>query len=73
MIKKGILSSTNSKEILVCTNLFINRAIPVTPPSKNPLGSKKAFKPILAKTIPSAICAYSDRDFMSLLLFESMS
>ena len=46
---------TNSNEMSTPITLLTNRAIPVTPPSIKPLGNKKAFKPILARIIPSAI------------------
>ena len=54
-IKKGMLKRTNNTEILISTWVFTRSAIPVTPPSKNPLGNKNALSPILANIIPSII------------------
>jgi hypothetical protein len=46
------------------SNFLLNKiAIPVAPPSRNPLGSKKALRPILERAIPIAICTYSESDF----------
>lgn len=54
-IKKGILKRTSKMEILISTCDFTNKAIPVTPPSKNPLGKRNALRPILANIIPIVI------------------
>ena len=35
--------------------------MPATPPSKKPFGNKKVLSPILASTIPKAICPYSEK------------
>ena len=45
-------------------------AIPVTPPSKKPFGNKKALSPILARTIPRAICPYSEKKLYAFECFK---
>ena len=47
---------------------FTNIAIPVTPPSRNPFGNKKALRPILANMIPMAIWKYSESDRLIVLV-----
>ena len=47
--KKGIDTTGRIREISKSDNSLINMAIPVTPPSRKPLGNKKAFKPMLAR------------------------
>lgn len=53
--KKGKLTNTSTNEMFVPNNSLNKIAIPVAPPSKNPLGKRKAFNPILAKMIPTPI------------------
>jgi hypothetical protein len=43
------------KEISISNSSLSNMAIPVAPPSRNPLGIKNILRPILAKKIPIAI------------------
>ena len=53
--KKGMLAINNITEMFI-SKIWLNKiAIPVTPPSKKPFGSKKALRPMLAKTIPRHI------------------
>lgn len=47
--KKGTETTGKIKDISQSNNLLNKMAIPVAPPSKNPLGNKKALSPILAK------------------------
>jgi hypothetical protein len=54
-----MLQSSNAKEIFISNTRLSKIAIPVAPPSKNPLGSKNAFKPILASMMPRKIWRYS--------------
>jgi ABC-type microcin C transport system permease subunit YejE len=53
-IKKGTVINGRIIEISTLINLLNKMAIPVTPPSKKPLGSKKALRPILASKIAKA-------------------
>ena len=48
---------------------LISNAMPVTPPSRKPFGSKKAFRPILANKMPTPICEYSNITFLIFKLF----
>ena len=50
--RKGKLKTINKREISIPISLLIRMAIPVTPPSKNPFGSKKAYNPMLASVMP---------------------
>lgn len=53
--KNGTVMMGREYEISNPVSSLTRIAIPVTPPSKKPLGSKKAFKPILANKIAKAI------------------
>lgn len=61
--KKGILTSNRIMEMSIENNSLNNIAIPVAPPSRNPLGSKNALRPILASRMPMAICMHSKSKF----------
>ncbi len=47
-IRKGMLRIIISKDGSMPVCELIRMAIPVTPPSRNPFGSKNALRPILA-------------------------
>jgi hypothetical protein len=47
---------------------LIKIAIPVAPPSKNPFGSKKPFRPRLARNIAKEIFKNSNSDFFDICI-----
>ena len=61
IIKKGIDASGSIHDISIDRTSLSKIAIPVTPPSKKPFGSKKAFNPTLDKKIAKAICKNSEK------------
>lgn len=69
-IKNGILNRISKNDILISTWVLTSSAIPVTPPSKKPLGSKNALSPILARTIPKAIWRYSEISLKVFVFFN---
>jgi len=68
--KNGKLTNTSINEMFVPNNSLNKIAIPVSSPSKKPLGKRKAFHPILAKMIPTPNWIASRKSCVEWFIFK---